>query len=147
MPPGLQSKANALNDIAARLRGITRQLDQINKDRDSLLNLRMHGEIEADTYARKDGELRNLSKRLNLRLEGQQQQKTEIGDLAMKVLELSQCLKEKWVTAGTTEKRVILETVCLNLIFKDASLAISIRKPFDAIVEGLILKNGAESGI
>jgi hypothetical protein len=101
-------------------------------------------ENRGDTYSRKDGELRNLSKRLNLRLEGQQQQKTEIGDLAMKVLELSQCLKEKWVTADIAEKRVILEIVCLNLTFKDVSLTISMRKPFDAIAEGLVLKNGAE---
>ena len=133
-----------VEENTAQLRGITRQLDQINKDRDSLLNLRMHGEIEADTYARKDGELRNLMKRLKLRLDGQEQQKTEIGDLAMKVLELSQYLKEKRVTADTAEKRVILEIVCLNLIFKDASLEIAMIKPFDAIVEGLVLKNGAE---
>ena len=133
-----------VEDNTAQLRKITRQLDQLNKDRDMLLTLRMHGEIEADTFARKDSELRSLSKRLKLRLDGQEQQKTEIGDLAMKVLELSQCLKEKWVTADTAEKRVILEIVCLNLVFKDASLAISMRKPFDAIVEGLVLKNGAE---
>ncbi len=134
-------------DNSAQLREITRQLDQINKDRDSLLTLRVHGEIEADTFARKDGELRSLSKRLNLRLEGQQQQKTEIGDTAMKVLELSQHLKEKWVTSDVEEKRIILELVCLNLTFKDASLYVTMRKPFDAIAKGLVLKNGAGSGI
>jgi hypothetical protein len=131
-------------DNTAQLREITRQLDQNNKDRDTLLTLRMHGEIEADTFARKDGELRNMAKRLRLQLEGQEQQKTEIGDIAMKVLELSQHLKEKWVRSDIAEKRVILEIVCLNLTFKDASLEISMRKPFDAIAEGLVLKNGAE---
>ncbi len=60
-----------------------------------LLTLRMHGEIEADTFARKDSEFRNLSKRLKLRLDGQEQQKTEIGDTTMKVLEISQYLKDK----------------------------------------------------
>ena len=133
-----------VEDNTAQLRDITRQLDQINRDRDALLTLRMHGEIESETFTRKDGELRNLAKRLTVRLEGQQQQKTEIGDIALKTLELSQRLKDKWFTADITEKRVILEIVCLNLTFKDPSLYITMRKPFDAIAEGLNLKIGAE---
>ena len=55
----------------------------------------LHGGIESDTYAQKDGELRNRLKRLKMRLDGQVQQKTEIGDTAMKVFELSQDLKNK----------------------------------------------------
>jgi hypothetical protein len=142
----IRAKAKTeVEDNTAQLREITRQLDQNNKDRDTLLTLRMHGEIEADTFARKDGELRNMAKRLRLRLEGQEQQKTEIGDIAMKVLELSQRLKEKWFAADIAEKRIILEIVCLNLTFKDASLEISMRKPFDVIAEGLVLQTGAES--
>ena len=124
-------RAKAKTEVAdntAFLHDINCKMGQINKDRDALLSLRMHGEIEADTYARKDAELRNLWKRLNLQQEGQQQQKTEIGDVAMKVLELSQRLKEKWVTSDIAEKRVILEIVCLNLTFKDASLDITMRK-------------------
>ena len=62
----------------------------------------------------------------------------------MKVLELSQRLKERWFVADIAEKRVILEIVCLNLTFKNASLEIIMRKPFDVIVEGLNLKIGAE---
>ena len=48
--------------------------------------------------------------------------------------------------ADIAEKRVILEIVCLNLAFRDASLNIVMRKPFDAIVEGPHLKIGAGSG-
>ena len=44
------------------------------------------------------------------------------------------------------EKRLILEIVCLNLTFKNATLEITMRKPFDAIVEGLNLKIGAGNG-
>lgn len=91
-------RAKAKTEVAdntAYLHDINRKMGQINKDRDALLTLRMHGEIESDTYAQKDGELRNLLKRLTLQMEGQAQQKTEIGDTAMKVLELSQRLKTK----------------------------------------------------
>ena len=83
---------------------------------------------------------------LNLRLEGQQQQKTEIGDVAIGVLELSQRLRQKRVTSDIAEKRILLEIACLNLTSKNASLEISMRKPFDVIVEGLNLNIGAGSG-
>ncbi|MDR0361752.1 MAG: hypothetical protein LBJ46_03560 [Planctomycetota bacterium] len=132
-----------VEDNTAQLHEITNQMARINKDRDALLTLRMHGEIESETYARKDGDLRRLLQRLKLRLDGQEQQKTEIGDIALKVLELSQHLREKWVKADIAEKRTILEIVCLNLTFKDASLDITMRKPFGAIAGGLTLKLGA----
>ncbi len=133
-----------VQENTAMLRDIHRQIERINKDRDTLLTLRMHGEIEADTFSRKDSELRGLIRRLELQREGQGQQKTEIGEIALKVLELSQQLKEKWFSADIAEKRLILEIVCLNLVFKNGSLEITMRKPFDAIVEGLNLKIGAE---
>ncbi len=80
---------------------------------------------------------------LKARQDGQEQQKTEIGDTAMKVLELSQCLKSKWLSADIEEKRLILEILCLNLTLRNVSLDISMRKPFDSIVEGLTLKIGS----
>lgn len=75
---------------AACLHNINQNMGKINTDRDALLTLRMHGEIESDTYARKDEKFRNLLKRPAFHQKGQAQQKTEIGDAAMKVLELSQ---------------------------------------------------------
>ena len=128
---------------SAQLREIHAQMQRIDKDRDELLTLRMHREIEADTYAKKGGELQKLMTSLKARQDGQEQQKTEIGDTAMKVFELSQCLKSKWVSADIEEKRLILEILCLNLTLRNASLDISMRKPFDSIVEGLTLKIGS----
>jgi hypothetical protein len=48
--------------------------------------------------------------------------------------------------ADIVEKRVFLEIVCLNLTFKNASLEISMKKPFDVIAEGLNLITGAGGG-
>jgi len=132
-----------VSDNSAQLRDIHRQIQQIDKDRDALLTLRMYREIEADTYAKKDGELRKRLVSLKARQDGQEQQKTEIGDTAMKVLELSQSLKNKWLSADIEEKRLILEILCLNSTLKDGSLCISMRKPFDSIAEGLTLKIGS----
>ncbi len=71
---------------------------------------------------------------LKVRLEGEERNQSEIGDMAMKLLELSQTLKNKWVTENTAEKRAI----------KDATLAMTIRKPFDTLAEGLKIKNGTD---
>lgn len=108
-------------DNSAQLREIHRQVQEIDKERDLLLTLRMHREIEADTYAKKDQELRKQLVSLKARQDGQEQQKTEIGDIAIKVLELSQCLKNKWISADIAEKRLILDIVCLNLTLKRKS--------------------------
>ncbi len=138
-----QKMKSEVADNSALLREIHREIQQIDKDRDLLLSLRMHREIEADTYTKKDQELRKKLARLKVHQDGQEQQKTEIGDIAMKVLELSQHLKTKWISADIAEKRLIVEIVCLNLTLKNGSLDITMRKPFDSIVKGLNLNIGS----
>jgi site-specific DNA recombinase len=65
----------------------------------------------------------------------------ETAELAAKVFELSQALGQKWVSADYAVKRRILEIVCLNCDLVDTSLVPTMRKPFDALAEGLISKN------
>jgi site-specific DNA recombinase len=62
-------------------------------------------------------------------------------DLAAKVFELSQTLSETWLTADYATKRRILEIAFLNCRLDDATLVSTIRKPFDALAEGLISRN------
>ncbi len=75
-------------------------------------------------------------------LEGEERNQSEISDMAMKLLELSQTLKNKWVIADVAEKRAILEIVYSDFSFKDATLAMTMRKPFDTLAEGLKMENG-----
>ena len=58
-------------------------------------------------------------------------------ELAAKVFELSQPLRQQWLTADYSAKRRILEIVCLNCRLVDVTLVPTIRKPFDVLVEGL----------
>jgi site-specific DNA recombinase len=78
---------------------LQRQVAQVKQRRDSLLNLRIMEEITADTYAAKDTELRDRLACLELQLQAQGRGRNEHGDLAIKVFELSQSLKDKWLTA------------------------------------------------
>ena len=122
-------------DTASDLR---RQITQTQQRRDRLLNLRIMDEITTDTYAAKDTELRDRLASLELQLEAKGRGRDEHGDLALKVFELSQSLKDQWVTAESQEKRQLLEIVCLNLTLTEEKLDFSMRKPFDVLTKGLM---------
>jgi site-specific DNA recombinase len=64
-----------------------------------LLNLRLLEEIDADTYAAKSTELRDQVGRLSVELEATDRGRAELGEIAIKAFELSQVLREKWLTA------------------------------------------------
>lgn len=122
--------------------GSRQELTRIQRERDALLDMMLKGHIEAEMYKRKDKELLLLANHLKVRLEGQEWNQSEIGDTAIKLLELSQTLKSKWLVADIPEKRALLEIVCLNLTFENASLIMTMRKPFDMFAEGLQMKIG-----
>jgi site-specific DNA recombinase len=116
---------------------LQRQLTLIESQRDRLLNLRLLGEIETDTFAAKDTELRDREARIRLQIESVARSHDEDGDIAVKAFELSQSLMDKWVTADYAAKRRILEIVCLNFRLDDVSLVPEWRKPFDILAKGL----------
>ncbi len=100
-------------------------------------NLRVDGEIDADTIAKKQTELRDRLASLKLQMDALDRNRDEMADLVSKVFELSQTLREKWLTADYSCKRRILEIICLNFSLDDVSLGYEMRKPFDVLVEGL----------
>jgi site-specific DNA recombinase len=112
-----------------------RQLSQIEAQRDRLLNLRLLGEIEADTFAAKGTELRDREAQVRLKIESLARSHDEDGEIALKAFELSQSLVDKWVTADYAAKRRILEILCLNFRLDDVSLVPIWRKPFDILAE------------
>lgn len=58
-----------------------------------------------------------------------------------KAFELSQALRQQWVTADYAAKRRILEILCLNCTLVDVNLSVSTRKPFDLLSKGLASKD------
>ncbi|NLE38187.1 MAG: recombinase family protein, partial [Pirellulaceae bacterium] len=118
-----------------------RQLTVIESQRDRLLNLRLLGEIEADTFAAKGTELRDREARVRLQIEALNRAHDEDSDIAVKAFELSQNLMDKWVTADFATKRRILEITCLNFSLDDVSLCPIWRKPFDILAKGLFVQS------
>lgn len=115
-----------------------RQLSLAKAQRDRLLNLRLLEEIEADTFAAKDTELRDRVAQLKLQVEALDRNHDEDSDIALKAFELSQSLTEKWLTADYVAKRRILEIIGLNWRLDDVTLCPTIRKPFDVLAKGLL---------
>lgn len=122
-----------------RLADLQRQLVIVKGQKDRLLNLRLLEEIDSETFTAKQMELRDREADFDLKIQGQGRQQSEYAELAVKVFELSQGLKEKWLTADIPEKRQILEIICLNLTLDGVSLVPEMRKPFDILAEGPIL--------
>lgn len=132
---------DAQADSLAQRSELQRQETLIVQQQDRLLNLRLADEIDQDTYARKSTELRDRLAGLKLQLDALDRGHDETAELAAKVFELSQTLKQQWVTADYAAKRRILEIVFLNCTLEDVTLCPTIRKPFDVLAEGLLSEN------
>ena len=124
-----------------QLAELNRQLTLLRKQQDQLLNLRLLGEIDQDTFAAKGTELRDRIARLSIEVDAHDRSREEQGEIALAAFELSQTLQEKWVTADYRAKRRMLEIVCLNFTLVDVTLVPAIRKPFDVLAEGLVSEN------
>jgi site-specific DNA recombinase len=101
--------------------------------------MRLNDELDQETFAAKQTELRDRIASIKLQLDGVSRSRDELAELALKVFELSQTLTEKWLSADYATKRRILEIVCLNFSLVGVTLVPQIRKPFDMLVEGLLV--------
>lgn len=136
---------DAQADTRAQRAELQRQETLIAAQQDRLLNLRIDGQIEDDTFCRKQTELRDRLASIKLQSDVLDRGRDENAELASRVFELSQTLRQRWLTSDYAEKRKILEIVWLNCRLVDATLCPEIRKPFDVLAEGLLVpESGAE---
>ena len=139
----LRAKTRKMQDQGKTRAGeLRRQLAIVKDQRDRLLNLRLLDEINADTFAAKNTELRDREADIALQIEACSRQGSEQADLAIKAFELSQSLAQRWLTADIPEKRHLLEIICLNQTPDGTTLCYEMRKPFDVFAEGLVGKDG-----
>ncbi len=133
-------------DSRAQRSELQRQESLIVAQQDRLLNLRINDQIDQETFAAKHTELRDRLASMKLQLDSLDRTHDENAELASKIFELSQTLKEQWLTADYATKRRILEIVFLNCQLNDTTLIPQIRKPFDVLVEGLLVPDSGAEG-
>ena len=124
-------------DTEQQVAEINRQLTSLRKQQERLLNLRLLEEIDETTFAAKNTELRDRIAQLNLKVEASDRHRADHGEIAIRVFELSQELRNKWLRADRRAKRQLLDIVCLNFSLNGVSLVPTMRKPFDVLAEGL----------
>jgi hypothetical protein len=78
---------------------------------------------------------------IKLQLDAVDRSHDETAELAARVFELSQTLRQQWLTADYPEKRRLLEIVFLNSRLDGVTFVPTMRKPFDVLAEGLLSKN------
>jgi hypothetical protein len=126
---------DAQADTRAQRAELQRQETLIAGQQDRLLNLRIDGQIDDDTFNRKQTELRDRLASVKLESDVLDRTQDENAELASRVFELSQTLRQRWLTADYAEKRKILEIVWLNCRRVD-DLCPTIKKPFDVLAKG-----------
>lgn len=126
---------------------LQRQQTLLVEQQDRLLNLRLSEDIDQTMFARKSTELRDRLAAIKLQLDAVDRSHDETAELASKVFELSQTLRDRWLTADYHAKRRILEIVCLNCRLDDTTLVFEMRKPFDILAEGLLVSSSRDDRI
>jgi site-specific DNA recombinase len=129
---------DAQADSRARRAELQRQESLLVAQQDRLVNMRLAEEVDQELFARKAMQLRDRVASIKLQIDAVDRSHDETAELASKVFELSQTLRQQWVTADYDSKRRILEIVCLNCQLDGVSLVPTMRKPFDVLAEGLI---------
>jgi site-specific DNA recombinase len=114
-----------------------RDLTVLRNQQDRLVNLYTLGEIDVESYSKKNTEFRDRIAAVTLQMESVDRRRDEQAELAIKVFEHSQTLTEKWVAGDYAAKRRILAITCLNFSLVGVSLVPEWRKPFDLLAEGL----------
>ena len=138
---------DAQADSRAQRDELLRQESLIVAQQDRLLNMRLAEDIDQETFARKHTEMRDRLASIKLQLDVLDRCHDETAELAAKVFELSQTLRQQWLTADYAAKRRILEIVFLNCRLDDVTLVPTMRKPFDVLAEGLISRNSRDDRI
>gem|GEM_PF-1827270 len=118
-----------------------RQRTGLREQQDRPPNLRLLHEINAGALGHRSVKLRDWIAELALELDSADRGRAERADLASKVLELPQSLQEMWPPSDPAAKRQILDFLCLNFDLDVASLVPTMRKPFDLLVEGLLVSS------
>ena len=138
---------DAQADSRAQRAELARQETLIIQQQDRLLNMRLAEDIDQELFAKKHTELRDRLASIKLQLDVLDRSHDETAELAAKVFELSQTLKEQWLIADYATKRRLLEIVCLNSVLDGVTLCPEMRKPFDVLAEGLLSENSRDDRI
>jgi site-specific DNA recombinase len=90
---------------------LQRQEGLLVANQDRLLNLRIEDKIDEATFVRKETELRDRLAGIKLQIDALDRSHDETAELAVRVFELSQTLREQWLTADWPAPRKVIHVI------------------------------------
>jgi hypothetical protein len=131
----------AFTDLAGakkrQITNLTKRRSELVAMQDRLLNAYLTGTVDQESYGNKANEIKSDLKGIEEAIEKANGQETVDSELGVKIFDLSQNLGDLWLGSNTTQKREILNLVCLNRTLSDVSLVLQKTKPFDLLAERL----------
>ena len=96
---------------------------------------RLDGRISADSFDKKASEWRAEMKRIQQHIEAHEKANESYIDMGCQVLELANHAYELFDNQEPHEKRLFLNFLLSNSVWKDGKLKVTFRKPFDLIAQ------------
>ena len=131
----------AFADVASakqrQLSTLTKRISELATMQDRLLNAYLAGTIDEPTYAAKSAELKGETAKAEETIEQLNGVEPVDAELGLRLFDWSQNVADLWLGLNMTQKREILDLLCLNRALGDVSLVLAKRKPFDLLAERL----------
>ena len=114
---------------------------ELEHAQDRLLNAHLSGAIDEETFNKKNVEIKMELGRVREEMSKEAKLNGDYKDVALAVFDFTQKATETWYRSNNTVRRELLDIICLNRHWDDASLCLEWRKPFD------LLAKQPESGV
>ncbi len=101
----------------------------------NLLDMRLDGDLEKETYDLKKGEFEERIKKIKTELESHDNADKQFFITIELLLDLAINAYELFKSSNLHQKRRLLQIVFSNFVLKDGSLCFSLKKPFDMMVD------------
>lgn len=122
-----QFRTESVSALQMRHRELQRQLD-------TLLDMRLRGSITDGDYERKATELREQQREMEHKIQEHTTGDERFGATASTLLELASRAADLFARSNPDEKRTLLNYVCSNLILRGEKLEYTLRRPFDTVL-------------
>ncbi len=140
-----QTLTEAFADVATakqrQLTNLTKRRSELTSMQDRLLNAYLGRTVDETTYAAKAAEIKSDLLTVEESIEKINKIGTVDSELGLRLFDWSQNIATLWLGSNISQKREILDLICLNRTLSDVSLVLVKRKPFEFLFERLSIQS------
>lgn len=114
---------------------LTKALDGVRRQEETLLSLRLRELVDDATYTQQRASILEQRSSLELRLAKPSRSQEEVGDLALQTFEFAARARESFLQGTPVQRRTILEAIGLNYSLRARNLALEFKNPLRLVAE------------